>query len=93
MTFTEFLPIMVNLLLIALLIILIILGIRLISVVNRTDKLLDDVQKKVSSFDNVFKIIDVTSAKLTTGVYSIVDTVVGFIKKVFKKGKDDEYYE
>ena len=37
--------------------------------------------------------LNVSSSKLTTGIYSIVDTVVGFIKKIFKKGKDDEYYE
>ena len=92
MTFMEFLPILVYLLVIVLLIVLIVLGIRLISVVTKTEKLLDDVQSKVSSLDNIFSIIDFTSAKLTTGVTSIIDTVVGFIKKVLKKRKD-EYYE
>ena len=93
MGFMEVLPMVVYLLLIVFLVVLIILGIRLISVVNRTDKLLEDVQNKVSSFDNIFKIIDFTSAKLTTSVSSIIDSVVGFIKKVFNKRKDDEYYE
>ena len=93
MTFMEFLPMVVYLLLIALLVVLLVLGIRLISVVNKTDKLLEDVQKKVSSLDNIFNIIDFTSAKLTTGVTSVIDTVVSFIKKIFNKRKDDEYYE
>ena len=92
MTFMEVLPMVVYLLLIVFLIVLIVLGIRLISVVNRTDKLIEDVQNKISSFDNIFKIIDFTSAKLTTSVSSIIDTVVGFIKKIFNKRKD-EYYE
>ena len=93
MTLMEFLPIVVYLLVIVLLVVLIVLGIKLISVVGKTEKLLDDVQTKVSSFDNKFNILDFTSAKLTTGVTSIIDSVVGFIKKVFKKRKDDEYYE
>ena len=93
MTFMEVLPMIVYLLLIVLLVVLIILGVKLIMVVNRTDKLLEDVQNKVSSFDNIFRIIDFTSAKLTTSVSSVIDIVVGFVKKIFNKRKDDEYYE
>lgn len=93
MGFVEVLPMIVYILLIVFLVVLIILGIKLISVVNRADKLLEDVQNKVSSFDNIFKIIDFASAKLTTSVSSIIDAVVGFIKKIFNKRKDDEYYE
>ena len=93
MTFMEVLPMVVYLLLIVLLVVLIVLGIKLICVVNRTDKLLEDVQNKVSSFDNIFKIIDFTSAKLTTSLSTVIDTVVGFIKKIFNKRKGDEYYE
>ena len=54
MTLMEFLPMAVYILLIVLLIILIILGIKLIIVVDRTEKLMDDIQNKVSSFDSVF---------------------------------------
>ena len=93
MTFMEVLPMIVYILLIVFLVVLIVLGIRLISVVNRTDKLLEDVQNKVSSFDNIFKIIDFTSARLTTSLSCMIDAVVGFIKKIFNKRKDDEYYE
>ena len=93
MTFMEVLPMIVYLLLIVLLIVLIILGIRMIAVVNRTDKLLEDVQNKVSALDSIFNLVDMASSKLTTGLASMIDVVVGFVKKIFNKRKDDEYYE
>ena len=93
MTFMEVLPMIVYLLLIVFLIVLIVLGIKMIFVVDKTDKLLEDVQNKVSSLDNIFKLIDFTSSKLTTSVTSLIDTIFGFVKKIFNKRKEEEYYE
>lgn len=79
---------------IILLVILIILGIKLIIFVDKSEKLVDDINKKVSSFDSIFKILDYTSDKLTIGVSTIIDSIVSLINKIFKKRKkEDEYYE
>ena len=90
MTFMEMLPMIIYILLIALLVILIILGIKLIFVVDKTDKLLTDVQTKVDSFNGVFKLIDMTSEKISIGVSAIVDTIISLISKMFKKRKDED---
>lgn len=91
MTFMEFLPMIVYILLIVLLIILIILGIKVIIVVDKTDKLMTDIQDKVSSFNSVFTLINLTSEKLTNGVTTIIENIINLINKLFKKRKDNDY--
>lgn len=91
MNIVEMLPIFVNILLIILLIILIILGIKLILVVDKTDKLLVDVQDKVNSFNGIFKLIDLTSAKLSIGITNLIEGIINLINKIFKRKKEDEY--
>lgn len=91
MTFMEMLPMIIYILLIILLIILIILGIKLIFVVDKTDKLLTDVQTKVDSFNGVFKLIDIAGEKINICVSSIVDSIISLISKIFKKRKDEDY--
>jgi len=89
MTFMEFLPGIVYILLIVLLIVLIILGIKLIMIIDKTDKLMVDIQDKVSSFNTVFSLISLTGDKLTSGLTSIVEMVINLINKLFKR-KDEE---
>ncbi len=91
MTIVEMLPVIIYVLLIILLIILIILGIKLIGVINKTDKLIVDVQNKVNSFNGIFKIIDVVGEKLSFGVNTIVDSIINLINKIFRKRRDDDY--
>ena len=93
MTFMELLPIIVYILLIVLLIVLIVLGIKLIMVVDKTDKLMTDIQEKVDSFNTIFSLISLTSDKLSNGINSIIDTVVNLFKKFIKKRKGEEDYE
>ena len=93
MTFIETLPMVIYLLLIVLLIILIILGIKLICVVNKSEKLLDNVQNKIDSFNGVFKLVDMASEKISIGVSTIVDSIINLISKMFKKRKDIDDYE
>lgn len=91
MTFMEMLPMIIYILLIILLIILIVLGIKLIFVVDKTDKLLLDVQNKINSFNGMFKLIDMTSEKISIGVSTIVESIISLINKLFKKRKDNDY--
>lgn len=91
MTFMEILPMIIYLLLIVLLIILIVLGIKIIFVVDKTDKLLSDVQEKVDSFNGVFKLIDMTSEKISIGVSAIIENIISLVNKIFRKRKDEDY--
>ena len=91
MTFIEMLPVIIYVLLIILLIILIVLGIKLIFVVDKTEKLLNDIQYKVDSFNGVFKLIDMTSNKISNGVSTIIENIIGLINKIFNKRKEDDY--
>ena len=91
MTFMEMLPMIVYILLIVLLIILIVLGVKIIFVIDKTDKLLDDVQAKVDSFNGVFKLIDMTSEKINIGVSAIIESIISLINRLFRKRKDNDY--
>lgn len=91
MTFMEILPMIIYILLIVLLVILIVLGIKLIFVVDKTDKLLSDVQEKVSSFNGIFKLIDMTGEKISIGVSTIVESIISLINRLFRKRKDNDY--
>lgn len=93
MTFAEILPIITYILVIVLLIVLIVLGIKLIFVVDKADKFITDIQRKLGSFDTVFKLIDLTSEKLTYGVSNLIESIVGFINRLFKKRKEEREYE
>lgn len=93
MTFMEILPMIIYILLIILLIILIILGIKVIFVVDKTDKLVEDVNNKINTFNPVFKLIDLTSSKLTNGISSIVESIISLINKLFKRKEEEDDYE
>ena len=93
MNIVDILPVIIYILLIVMLIILIILGIKLIMVINKTDKLIVDVQNKVDSFNGVFKLIDLTSEKLSMGITVIAEWLIGLINKIFRKRKENDEYE
>ena len=62
-------------------------------VINKTDKLIVDVQNKVDSFNGVFKLIDLTSEKLSMGITVIAEWLIGLINKIFRKRKENDEYE
>ena len=75
---------------IILLVVLIILGIKCIGVLNKVDRLVDDVEEKVSSFDGLFGIVD----RLTDGIVVASDAIItgsaDFLSKVFKRKKKED---
>lgn len=75
-----------------LLVVLIILGIKLIVTMNKIEVVVDDINKKVTSLDGLFSIIDMTTDKLSLLSDRMVDGITVLIKKIFshKKRKDDE---
>jgi hypothetical protein len=72
---------------------LIVVAIKLIGTLTRTNALLDNIEKKVHSVDGVFDVID----KVTDGVSSVSDVVVSgitnAIEKVFSKKEEKEEEE
>lgn len=81
---------------IVLVIIGIVLGIRLIQVVNKFDKLVDNVSFKIESLNKIFEFIDMTTDSISLLTDKIVDSTFGFITNLFnrkKKKREDEDYE
>ena len=86
----SFLPIVLYIFGIVLLIVLIILGIRLIQTIDRTNRLLDDVEEKVNTLNGFFHLIDTITDNLSFLSDKIVDTVSNVITRLFKRKKKEE---
>ena len=88
---TLFLQILVYILLIALIIIFIILGIKVINMLSKVDKVIDDVEDRIHKTDNMFSLID----RVTDYTSNISDKVIGgifnFVSSIFKKKGNDKY--
>ena len=91
----EFLNILLPTLLyifgIILLIVLIILGIRTIELLDKINKLTDDINDKVSSLDNLFSVIDRTTDGISLISEKIINSVSNLIiNLVSRKRKGNE---
>ena len=90
MTAEQLLLIILYLLGSILLVVLIMLGIKLINTMNKIQNVVDDINKKVDSFDGLFSIIDNTTDKLALLSDKMVDGVTFLLKKIFKPRKRKE---
>lgn len=92
---TELLLILLYVLGSILLVVLIILGIKLINTMNKISGVVDDINKKVSSLDGLFSIVDMATDKLSLLSDRMVDGITFLIKKLFKpkNRKDDDIDE
>ena len=68
-----------------LLITLIILVVKLISTVDRFNKVLDDVNTKVAKFDNLFNLVDIITDNMAMISDKLVDSISNFIRKILTK--------
>lgn len=91
-----FLPIVLYIVGIITLIIIMILGIKLIGVLDKVDRVVDNIEDKVNSLNLAFSLVD----KATESITSIGNTVLGAVNnavsKVFKKknnNEEEDYYE
>ena len=82
-----FLPVLVYSLLSVLIVVLIVLGIRLLETVNRVNKLLDDVEKKMDSMNGLFNVMDFVTTKATVLTDTIASTIIGVVSNLVKKRK------
>ena len=91
MAATELLLILLYVLGSILLVVLIILGVKLINTMNKIGLVVDDINKKVSSLDALFSVVDSATDKLALLSDRMVDGITFVIKKLFnnKNRKDD----
>lgn len=73
-----------------LLVVLIILGIKLINTMNKLDKVIEDINKKVKTLDGLFSVIDFTTDKLAMLSDKMAEGVSNLIHKLFKRKKEKE---
>lgn len=79
---------------IILLIVLIILGIRMFNFLEKAERVLEKIDRRVDSLDNFFMVIDKTTSSITTITDKISFSVLNLISRVFsknKKNKEDKY--
>ena len=69
---------------------LIVLVMKLIFTVDRVNKMLDDVEVKVSKLDKMFDIVDVITDNMSLLSDKIVDTISNLIRKLFNKNGKEE---
>lgn len=87
------LPIIIYILLIVLIILLIIIAVKVIKTMDKVNVIVDNVNDKVESLDNLFYIIDGASSKFSLLTSRFIDFIVGLYDKIFRKkenGKEDE---
>lgn len=95
---SELLPIIIYALLIVLLIVCIIIGYKVIVTMNHIEKIVDDVDQKVKSFNKFFKILNFTTDKIAAFSDSIISRVSSLVISLFngrskKNGKESDYDE
>ena len=75
---------------------LIILIVKMINTVDKTNEILDDVNSKIKTLDGLFSAINATKLAISTFGDRIVEKVFNLVGKIGKKKKnkeEEEYYE
>ena len=72
-----------------LLVVLIVLGIKLIMVINKMQLVVDNVDRKVNSLNRLFSIIDNTTDRLSLISDKIVDYITVVLKTIFRRKKKE----
>lgn len=84
---SELLPIIVYFLVATLLVVLIILGIKLIQTIEKTNAVLDDIERKSKSLNGLFDAVNSVTDSIALVSDRMIEGVSGFISKLFKKKK------
>ncbi len=78
---------------IALLIIGIIIGIKVIGLSDKVDKLLDDLQDKATTLNGAFNVVNKFSTGMDLVSSKIINTITSLISKIIKKKEDEDENE
>lgn len=85
----SFLPIIIYILLIIFIIIGIVIGLKFINILDKTEKIVNDVDEKLNSLNPIFDIANAASSKITRMYDYIIDFVGGIVNKLFMKKKEE----
>lgn len=83
----HYFPLVLYVLAAVLLVILIILGIKLIITINKTNIILEDAYNKTKSLNGLFHIIDSITDTLSTVSDSLVASITNIVGRVFRKNR------
>ena len=90
----TFLPILLYILGIILMVIPIILGIKAIQMMDKMDRIMDNIEDKVNSLNGMFAVINKTTDSIDLISSKVVGVVTNTIGRLFRrKKKEDTYYE
>ena len=90
----TFLPILLYILGIILMVRLIILGIKAIQMMDKMDRIMDNIEDKVNSLNGMFAVINKTTDSIDLISSKVVGVVTNTIGRLFRrKKKEDTYYE
>lgn len=81
----EYLPVLIYILLCILIVLLIVICIKVIRTMNKVEMIVNNVDEKVKSLNGVFNIVDTVTDKLSALTEVISDSVIIFIKSIFKR--------
>ncbi len=81
----SYFPIIIYILLCVLITLLIVICVKVIKTMNRVEDIVNDVDEKVKSLNGVFNIVDTVTDKLSALTEVISDSIILFIKGLFKK--------
>lgn len=90
------LPILIYILLAVLIVVLIILGIKAIEFMERTNRIMDNVEGKVNSLNGLFSVIDKFTDTISGVSTKMVDGISNALSHIFKrknKKEEDDYFE
>lgn len=89
---SSFLPIVIYFLLVILIVIFIVFGFKLINVVDKFDKIADNITDKVDSLNTLFKVVESTTYRLSSVYSKTVGLVTVLADKLFtrKRGKKND---
>ncbi|MBQ9318446.1 MAG: hypothetical protein IJR82_02310 [Bacilli bacterium] len=88
--FSVFLQLLIYIFLAILIVIFIILGIRMLKVLTKVDKVIDQVEDRIQKTDNVFGLIDKTADLASNVSDKIIGGIFHFICNIFKKKGNDK---
>lgn len=83
----ELLPIIIYALLIVLLIVCIVIGYKFIITMNHIEKIVDDVDEKVQSFNKFFSVLNFTTDKIATVSDTLISGISGALITIFGRKK------
>lgn len=84
------LGIITNIFTILLLVVAIIIGIRIIGLTDKAEKILDDVEEKINSLNGIFNVVNKVSLGMDAIGNKITSTITNLVSKVSKKKKEEK---